>query len=190
MIKMGRKEPDQPTQATQTTQTTRPTPPMTPPPAPPLSPMEEKKPLAADVPPARNQWTTIGERIEVEGTIRGQENLTIEGSMKGNIQLDKNQLTIGSKGRVEGEIQANDVNVSGLLKGSIKARGRVQITKDADFLGEIHSKSISVEDGAYFKGMIELDSEPHRKADVTAKPAEAGYARPATTPPPKVEGGN
>jgi cytoskeletal protein CcmA (bactofilin family) len=183
MIKMGKKEPDQPTQPTQ------PTPGMA---RPPVPPVEEKKPFAADVAPAKNQWTTIGERIEIEGTIRGQENLTIEGSMKGNIELDKNQLTIGSKGRVEGEIQANDVNISGLLKGSIKARGRVQITKDADFLGEIRSKSISVEDGAYFKGMIELDSEPHRKADVAAKPAESGYGytRPAATPPPKVEGGN
>ncbi len=171
MIKMSKKELDQPME------------PVTP-------PVEEKKPIQAEVAPVRNQWTTIGEQIEIEGTIRGRENLTVEGSMKGNIALDKHQLTIGSKGRVEGEIQANDVSVSGLLRGSIKAQGRVKITKEADFLGEIRSKSISVEDGAYFKGMIELDGEPHRKADLSAKPGVSGLSRPATPLPVEVEKGN
>ena len=113
--------------------------------------------------------TVIGEKISIEGDIRGEENLVIEGSMKGNVEMEKNNFTIGSKGRVEGEINAQNVKVSGQMIGNIKTQGKVEITKQADFIGDIRTKSISVEDGAYFKGSIELDKEPHRKTALSRK---------------------
>ena len=118
-------------------------------------------------PVSKDEKTTIGEHIAIEGSIRGKENLEIEGSMKGNVQLEKHNFTIGSKGRVEGEINARNVSVSGQLNGAIKAGEKVKITKEADFCGEIKANSISVEDGAYFKGVIELEREPHRKSAIT-----------------------
>ena len=118
-------------------------------------------------PVSKDEKTTIGENIAIEGSIRGKENLEIEGAMKGNVQLEKHNFTIGSKGRVEGEINARNVSVSGLLNGTIKAGEKVKITKEADFCGEIKANSISVEDGAYFKGVIELEREPHRKSAIT-----------------------
>jgi cytoskeletal protein CcmA (bactofilin family) len=113
--------------------------------------------------------TVIGEKISIEGDIRGEEHLVIEGSLKGNVEMEKNNFTIGSKGRVEGEINAQNVKVSGQMIGNIKTQGRVEITKEADFMGDIRAKNISVEDGAYFKGSIELDKEPHRKATSVGK---------------------
>ena len=113
--------------------------------------------------------TVIGEKISIEGDIRGEENLVIEGSMKGNVEMEKNNFTIGSKGRVEGEINAQNVKVSGQMIGNIKTQGKVEITGEADFIGDIRAKSISVQDGAYFKGSIELDKEPHRKATSAGK---------------------
>ena len=113
--------------------------------------------------------TIIGEKISIEGDIRGEEHLVIEGSMKGNVEMEKNNFTIGSKGRVEGEINAQNVKVSGQMIGNIKTQGKVEITTEADFIGDIRAKSISVQDGAYFKGSIELDKEPHRKATSAGK---------------------
>ena len=90
--------------------------------------------------------------------------------MKGNVELEKHNLTVGPRGRVDGEIRAQNVSISGQLQGTINALGKVEVTKEADFFGEIKAKNISVEDGAYFKGSIELDREPHRKSDFAAGP--------------------
>lgn len=131
----------------------------------------EKKPLTSDSrPETLAENTVIGENISIEGNIRGNEHLVIEGSMNGNIEMEKHNFTVGSKGRVEGEINAQNVKVSGQMIGNIKTQGKVEITKEADFMGDIRAKNISVEDGAYFKGSIELDKEPHRKAASAGKP--------------------
>jgi cytoskeletal protein CcmA (bactofilin family) len=134
--------------------------------------MEEKptSPASSSIP--GQEKTIIGEHISIEGSIRGEENLVMDGSMKGKIELENHHVTVGFKGRVDGEIRAQHVIVSGELRGNIMALGKVEITSKADFYGEIRAKSISVEDGAYFKGMIELDREPHRKPAVSTKPLD------------------
>ena len=142
--------------------------------------INEKKPLTSALrPETAEESTVIGENISIEGNIHGAEHLVIEGSMNGNIEMDKHNFTIGSKGRVEGEINAQNVKVSGQMIGNIKTQGKVEITKEADFMGDIKAKSISVEDGAYFKGSIELAKEPHRKT------ALAGKSTPVTTTQPE-----
>ena len=130
---------------------------------------EQKTVTPISRPETTTEETVIGEKISIEGDIRGEEHLVIEGSMKGNVEMEKNNLTIGSKGRVEGEINAQNVKVSGQMIGNIKTQGKVEITGEADFIGDIRAKSISVQDGAYFKGSIELDKEPHRKATSAGK---------------------
>lgn len=102
--------------------------------------------------------------------------------MKGNVEMEKNNFTIGSKGRVEGEIKAQNVKVSGQMIGNIKTQGSVEITREADFMGDIRAKNISVEDGAYFKGSIELDKEPHRKAASAGKSTTLATAQPLREP--------
>jgi cytoskeletal protein CcmA (bactofilin family) len=114
--------------------------------------------------------TTIGENISIEGQIKGEEHLVIEGALKGSVALDKHNFTVGLNGRVDGEIRAQDISISGQLKGTVKALGKVKVTKEADFWGDIKARSIAVEDGAYFKGSIEMDREPHRKSDFAAAP--------------------
>ncbi len=118
--------------------------------------------------------TVIGERITVNGDIRGNENLVIEGSMQGKIELENNQITVGAKGRVEAIIHAGNVIVSGRLSGNIKSLGKVSITKGANFTGEIKARSISVEDGAYLRATIELEREPQKGIPLDAKPASQG----------------
>ena len=119
---------------------------------------------------AKEGKTVIGEQISIEGNIRGKEDLVFHGSMKGNIDLEKNHFTLGPQGQVEAEIQADNVTISGRMMGNIMATGKVEITRGADFNGEIKARGISVQDGAYLKAVIELDREPATKSVPAGKP--------------------
>ncbi len=126
--------------------------------------------------------TIIGKNISIEGGIQGKEDLIIEGSVKGSIELGEYHLTVGPKGQVEAKIHADNVTISGRLIGNIKARGKVDITKEADFNGEIKAKRVSVEDGAYLKASIELERESEKKIAPAVKPVEQVAAAPVKEP--------
>ena len=143
---------------------------------------EISAPKPAPSAPARAGNTIIGENISIEGDILGNESLVIEGSMKGNVQMENHDFTVGTKGRVEGEIKAQNVKISGQMIGNIHTKGKVEITKEADFMGDIRAKGISIEDGAYFKGSIELAQEPHRKTLLGAKSTNPATASPLNQP--------
>ncbi len=125
---------------------------------------EEVKKSSTDTnPAAKDRNTILGQNISIEGSIRGEENIVIDGSMKGDIELEKHDFIVGSKGRFEGNIRAQNVNISGLVMGNVKTKGNVELSKEADFIGDIRAKNFLMEEGAYFKGSIELDREPNRK---------------------------
>jgi cytoskeletal protein CcmA (bactofilin family) len=126
--------------------------------------------------------TIIGDQIYIEGTIRGEEDLLIEGSVKGSLEMKDHHVTVGPKGHVEAEVRAANVTISGKLTGNINATGKVEITRAADFNGEIKAKSISVEDGAYLKAVIELEREPTQKAVSLAKPETKASPEPKKEP--------
>jgi len=124
-----------------------------------------------------NEKTIIGKDISIEGHIRGKEHMVIDGSVKGNIEMEAHNFALGPAGRIEGEIHARNISISGQMKGNIKTPGKIEITKEADFQGDIRAKSIAVENGAFFKGSVELITEPQRNTfstdKSTAKKAEA-----------------
>lgn len=149
---------------------------------------EKEKSVEVNRPPAtdfatRTDKSLIGEQISIEGTIRGKGDLVIEGTVKGSIEVVGHHLTIGAKGQVESEIHADNVTISGKLKGNINAKGTVEITRNADFEGEIKASSLSVQDGANLKAVIELRQEPtasiSRLADKTASQTEKETPVPA-----------
>jgi cytoskeletal protein CcmA (bactofilin family) len=113
--------------------------------------------------------TIIGEQITIEGNIKGKGDLVIEGSVKGDIEVGLHHLTIGKSGQVKSDIHASNVTISGKLVGIVNAKGKVEITKEADFNGEIKAKSISIEDGAHLKAVIELTREPSDKDTPVSK---------------------
>jgi cytoskeletal protein CcmA (bactofilin family) len=126
----------------------------------------------APKPVEKVEKTVIGKHIFIEGNIRGEEYLLIEGSMKGVVDIPEHNFHLGVNGHFEGEIHALNVNISGQMEGEIKSIERVVITKDASFQGAIETKTISLEDGAYFKGSIELEQRSKanaagNKSDVT-----------------------
>ena len=113
--------------------------------------------------------TVIGKHVTIEGTVRGKEDLLIEGSVKGSIVLAGHHLTVGLNAKVEADIQAENVTISGRVIGNVNALAKVSITKEANFNGDIHAKNISVEEGALLKASIELEREPKKKAPPFSK---------------------
>jgi cytoskeletal protein CcmA (bactofilin family) len=105
----------------------------------------------------QEEKTSISSSTSIVGNIKAQEHLIINGTIKGNIEIRDFNLFIGPSGKVEGEAHAKNVRIRGQVKGKIYAKGKVEITQKADFSGEIRSKSISVESGAYFDASVQLD---------------------------------
>jgi len=99
----------------------------------------------------------LGASIEIKGQVTGDEDLQIDGKVQGPISLRGHELTVGPNAQLNSEIHAGEVVVSGKVVGNVHARGRVDIKKDGSVTGDISTARISIEDGAHFKGRIEID---------------------------------
>lgn len=107
----------------------------------------------------------IGPSIRIRGDLAGEENLIIEGQVEGTIHLDKNDLTIGSSGRVKANIQAKGVIVEGQVEGDIIGKEKVIIRRTGNMRGNIVAPRVTLEDGAMFKGSIEMEPEVRKAPD-------------------------
>jgi len=133
---------------------------------PPEKPIEEK-PMAEPaklsmVPQGDSGRTQFGRSISVKGDVAGSEDLTILGQFEGTVNVQGHSLTIGPEGKVKAEIQASRVIIHGSVHGNITVRERVEIYKSGHVVGDLVAPGISIEDGAYFKGKIEIlrEGEP------------------------------
>ncbi len=104
-----------------------------------------------------NQGQTIlGRSIVLRGELSGTEDLVIEGQFDGNISAQDNSLTVGPQGHVKAEVRARRVVIHGSVSGNISAREKIEIRKSGHVEGDLMAASIAIEDGAYFKGGIEI----------------------------------
>jgi cytoskeletal protein CcmA (bactofilin family) len=117
---------------------------------------------------------TIGKAVKVIGQIFTKEDLYVDGDVEGTIESQDNKVTIGPNGRVQAGIRAREVVILGQVQGNVEAADKVDIRKDAKLVGDIVTSRISIEDGALFKGSIDI-----RKAE--PKPS-AGPAIVASAP--------
>ncbi|WP_262927342.1 bactofilin family protein [Phytohalomonas tamaricis] len=101
----------------------------------------------------------IGPTTHIEGDIVGEEDLTIEGQVKGIIEFKANTVTIGSKGNVQGDVFAHTLHVSGEVKGRLIASGKVTVHHGARVAGTIISPCLVLEDGSIFHGSVDMDPE-------------------------------
>ena len=107
--------------------------------------------------------TSISNSTTIVGNIKAEEHLIINGTIKGNVEITNYNFFLGPSGRIEGEVHAQNVRIRGYMKGEIKAKGKVEITKEADFSGKIASKSISVESGALFNASVNMNQKSPAK---------------------------
>lgn len=115
----------------------------------------------------------LGPSLHIKGEITGSEDLHIDGTVEGVVSLDDRKLTVGATAKVTADVSAREVVVYGNVKGNLKARDRIEIKKDGSVVGDLTTARIMIEDGAYFKGSIEIN----REGAETEKPAFARAAR-------------
>jgi cytoskeletal protein CcmA (bactofilin family) len=107
--------------------------------------------------PATRHLASLGSSLVIKGEITGTEDLQIDGKVDGPISLRGHQLTVGSTAQLTSEIHAGEVVVYGKVVGNLHARDRVDVKRDGSVIGDISTARISIEDGAHFKGRIEID---------------------------------
>lgn len=127
----------------------------------------------------RGEAAVIGPSIHINGDLHGEEDLVIEGEVKGTVHLKNNSLTIGSKGKVTADVYAHSVFVDGYIEGDLYGSEQINIRKTAEMQGNITSPRVSLEDGARFKGSIEMD--PEVSQNVFGKNDSAAARNTATT---------
>jgi len=163
-------------------------------PAPPARPSEPERP-SASVPPAAlaseplaqprpvttttSDQATIGKSLVIKGEVTGSESLYIDGRVEGSINLSGNRVTVGRNGVVAANINAREIVVLGKVRGNLTASDRVDIRSDGSLTGDVVAARISIEDGAFFKGGIDI-----RKAG--AKPEEVKSTSVASAPEPVI----
>ena len=126
----------------------------------------------------------LGSSLRVKGEISGTEDLLIDGPVEGSIHLNDRKLTVGKTAKVTADINARDVVVYGYVKGNVRAKGRVEIKKDGYVVGNLTTAQIMIEDGADFKGTIEIDrsaKEAEKNVPARAAAAAAGASSGAGT---------
>jgi cytoskeletal protein CcmA (bactofilin family) len=115
----------------------------------------------------------IGATIRIKGEVSGDENLLIEGNVVGSVALKGHDLTIGQKGTVEADLSAKTVKVEGQVTGDIQGEEKVIITQTGKVRGDITAPRVTLEDGAKFKGAIDMDPGIEKPAVATPKRATA-----------------
>jgi cytoskeletal protein CcmA (bactofilin family) len=108
----------------------------------------------------------IGKSVVVKGQVFGREDVYVDGEVEGAIELLEHRLTIGPHGKVNAGIKAREVVIVGTVHGNIEATEKIDIRKDAKLVGDIRTARIVIEDGAYFKGSIDI-----QKPEVSRAPA-------------------
>src|SRR5215475_4832595 len=163
-----------------------PTPPAPQPPAAPApAPIEVRKETpVSSMPPARFEpenrggAATIGKAVKVSGNIYSREDLYVDGDLEGTVEAMEHKLTIGPNGTVKATIKAREVVVLGAIHGNVEATDKLEIRKDAKLTGDIRTARIIIEDGAYFKGSIDIVKPEPKPAPKPAQPAAATAAVP------------
>ena len=124
----------------------------------------------------------IGRSIQINGDLRGDEDLRIEGDVSGTVELKNSALTIGKEGKVKAGVYAKSIAVDGETKGDLYATERVSVHANARVQGNIIAPKVSIEEGAHFKGSIEMDSAAVDKALGKTTPSSADIKSAAKKP--------
>lgn len=133
------------------------------------------------VPDADSRNTaTIGKAVKIIGQIYTKEDLNVDGDVEGTIESTDNKVTIGTTGRVQASVKAREVVILGQVQGNVEATDKVDIRREAKLVGDITTARISIEDGALFKGSIDIrKAEPKAGGASSETPARVVPATPA-----------
>lgn len=143
--------------------------------------------------PGMSGSATIGKAVMVKGQIFSREDLIIDGEVEGTVEAHEHRVTIGPNGKVHAGVKAREIVVLGSINGNVEATDKIDIRKDARLVGDIKTARIVIEDGAYFKGSIDITkaeakpqpapaAPPRREQPVAAAPRVVAQEMPAQQP--------
>ncbi len=142
-------KPNQPSASPATPEPVRPTPPA-------ATSFEARPAVAGAAVLPNGEQATIGKSLVVKGEVSGSESLYIDGKVEGTINLPGNRVTVGRNGQVAANILAREIVVLGKVRGNCQASDRVDIRSEGSLTGDVIAARISIEDGAFFKGGIDI----------------------------------
>ena len=143
--------------------------------APLAPPRPEPPPIPVHAPPpASRQSATIGAAMSIKGEIRAREELLVDGEVEGLLE-SQSLITVGPSGKVKANIQAREVVIYGSVRGNVEVSEKIAIREQGSLIGDIKSAGISIDDGAYFKGSIDI-VRPEPKAVPAPVKTEAVHA--------------
>jgi len=126
---------------------------------------------------------TIGKAVKIVGQIYTKEDLNVDGDVEGTIESTDNKVTIGTTGRVQASVKAREVVIFGQVQGNVEAADKVDIRREAKLVGDITTARISIEDGALFKGSIDIRKPEPKPAAAGATASTSTGSTPATPAP-------
>ncbi len=131
----------------------------------------------------RSDMAHIGKSVVIKGELSGSEDLFVDGEVEGSIELRDQSLIIGPNSKVRAKIFAKEVAVHGKVDGNVAATNKVELKKSAVFNGDISTQRIVVEDGAFFKGSIDIHKgEPVKAQGAAVSGASSGGTSPSSSP--------
>ena len=132
----------------------------------------------------RTDVAHIGKSVMIKGELSGSEDLYLDGEVEGSIELHDHNLTVGPNGRVKANINAKEVIIQGKVDGNITGSERVELRKSGVLVGDIVTQRIVIEDGAYFKGGIDIRKDKDHGSRRDQSGASSSTAVTAVTTPP------
>src|SRR5579885_2382209 len=129
--------------------------------------------------PSRGGTETIGKAVKIVGQIYSKEDLFVDGDLEGTVEAMEHKLTIGPNGTVHASVKAREVVALGTIQGNVEAADKIEIRKDAKLVGDIKTARIIIEDGAYFKGSIDIVKPQPARVKPNTPAAAAAPAAPA-----------
>src|ERR1700746_515626 len=141
-------------------------------PAAPASQIKENPPMSTNPAPSHHATESrgpavIGKSVMIKGQIFSREDLTIDGEVEGSVELHEHRLTVGPHGKLQAGVKGREIVVLGSVHGHAEAPSKIDIRKDARLVGDIKTARIVIEDGAYFKGSIDITRPETSKAAAT-----------------------
>lgn len=125
-------------------------------------PKETPKPAE----PHRADVGHIGKSVVIRGELTGNEDLYLDGEVEGNINLRDHRLVIGPNGKIKASITARDVVVHGRVEGNVSGSERVELKRACTLIGDVATQRIAIEDGAFFKGAIDVKESKESKTEL------------------------
>ncbi len=114
------------------------------------------RPFESEPTSPRGGSAALGKNVTVKGQIFAREDLTIDGEVEGTVECQEHRLTIGPNARVQAGLKAREIIIQGSIQGNVDATDKIDIKKEAKLVGDIKTSRIVIEDGAYFKGSIDI----------------------------------